>query len=234
MITRIEAGKRYQAKHGWLSSYHLFSFAEYFDRTNLQFGTLRVFNDDTIDAFSGFDTHGHEDMEIVTLMWKGTLTHRDSMGNQATIQEGEVQCMSAGTGVMHSEKNLHDEPVHLYQLWFLPSQMNLKPRYAQTDFTGLIDKNALTLLASNTPRDQALLIQTEASIYASEMEEGKEISFPVAKSRGVFVYVRTGAIEVNGAVLATGDQARITHEDTLIIKSTQTAAFVLIEVGMDV
>jgi len=122
MITRIEASKRHLAKYEWLKTYYLFSFSNYFDPANLQFGVLRVFNDDTINAYSGFDEHGHENMEIVTLVLEGALTHRDSMGNKEVIKAGEVQRMSAGTGVIHAEKNLGDEPVHLFQLWFMPEQ----------------------------------------------------------------------------------------------------------------
>ncbi len=230
MITRIEAKKRRGAKYEWLQSYYLFSFANYFDPTNLNFGNLRVFNDDTINAYSGFDDHGHDNMEIVTIMLDGTLTHRDSMGNTETIKAGEVQRMSAGTGVIHAEKNLGDEPVHLFQLWFLPIADDLEPQYEQKDFSYL-EKNVLTLIGSSEVTETALTLAADAKLFLGEFEAGKEATYTLPTGRGVFCYVYEGGLQINGVVFSKGDQARITDESSLKVQAETAAKFVWIEVG---
>ncbi len=230
MITNISASKRHLAKYEWLKTYHLFSFADYFDPLNLQFGVLRVFNDDTIGAFSGFDEHGHDNMEIVTIVLQGQLTHRDSLGNTTTIKAGEVQRMSAGTGVVHAEKNLADEPVHLYQLWFLPEAKDLVPSYAQRDFS-YREKNRLVPIVSNKTIDDTLQMSADATIYLAELEEGKELRYSIVSQRGVFMYIQTGELEINGHVFETGDQARIESESELLVRAKQEAKFICIEVG---
>ncbi|MFA5936116.1 MAG: pirin family protein [Patescibacteria group bacterium] len=232
MLTKIEAVKRFHFKEGWLNTYHLFSFADYFDPENLQFGTLRVFNDDTIDAYSGFGDHGHSDMEIVTIIHEGELTHRDSMGNKETINAGEVQRMTAGTGVVHAEKNLADQPVHLYQIWFLPEAENLAPGYEQKDFSYLVEKNILTMVASQHPSGEAIKLQADATIYLSELEEGKTVEHHTTKDRGVFVYVREGDVDINGVAFSAGDQARITDEETLTMIATKNVKMILIDVAI--
>jgi redox-sensitive bicupin YhaK (pirin superfamily) len=232
MIQKIDASRRYYAKQGWLNTYHLFSFANYYDPENLHFGTLRVFNDDTIDAYSGFGEHGHENMEIVTILFKGTLTHTDSMGNRKKIQAGEVQRMSAGTGVIHSEKNLEDEPVHLYQIWLLPEKQGIEPSYEQKDFSFLLEKNKLTPIASGLSQAEAITMHTDATIYLSELDEAGSIAINPALDRGLFVYVREGGIRINGIEFYMGDQARIQGEDSLSIEGIESASFVAIDVPL--
>lgn len=232
MITKIEASKRHHAKMGWLNTYYLFSFAHYFDPENLQFGSLRVFNDDTIDAYAGFSEHGHENMEIVTIMFKGTLTHTDSMGNRKKIHAGEVQRMSAGTGVIHSEKNLDDEQVELYQIWLLPTKDGIEPSYEQKDFSFLQEKNTLVPIVSGSPTGEALTMHTDAAIYLTELEEGRAVTMNVEKNRGVFVYVRRGEIRLNDESFQAGDQARIQNEEMLLMQATKESVFVLIDVPL--
>ncbi len=230
MIQKISAIDRYHSVHDWLSTYHLFSFADYYDPDNMNFGVLRVFNDDTIDARSGFGEHGHRDMEIVTIMLEGELTHTDSMGNSGTIKKGEVQYMSAGTGVMHSEVNGADSTVHLYQLWFLPKKKNLSPAYAQQDFSHLMKSNEFALLASGEKKEGRILIQTDASIYRLALEQGKEISYTLTQGRGLHVYIEKGSLQIENILYEAGDQARIVEEDVVRMYAQETTTCLVIDV----
>ncbi len=230
MITRIEAKRRYRQRYEWLDTYYLFSFANYFDPSNLEFGTLRVFNDDRINAYSGFDEHSHDNMEIVTIMLDGRLTHRDSLGNVETIKAGEIQRMSAGTGVVHAEKNLDDEPVHLYQLWFYPQTENLAPSYVQADFS-YIEPNKLVPVVSNQPTEGVLSMSADATIYRADLESGQSLLYTLQPDRGIFIYIEAGELIINDQVFQTGDQARISSESSLTCKAEQGAKFICIDVG---
>jgi redox-sensitive bicupin YhaK (pirin superfamily) len=230
MITRIEASKRHLAKYEWLKTYYLFSFSNYFDPANLQFGVLRVFNDDTINAYSGFDEHGHDNMEIVTLVLEGALTHRDSMGNKEVIKAGEVQRMSAGTGVIHAEKNLGDEPVHLFQLWFMPEQDGLTPSYEQKDFS-YTEKNKLVPIISNKAQEDVMRLSADVTLFLADMEAGAQQVYRPEVGRGVFMYVQQGELLLNGTKFSAGDQARIVDESELTLQVEGDAKFVWIDVG---
>lgn len=230
MITIIEAKDRYLAEHGWLSSYHLFSFAEYYDTENMNFEALRVFNDDTIDGNNGFGKHGHRDMEIITIVLRGELTHEDTMGNRRKIQAGEVQYMSAGTGVMHSEMNTGDEQTHLYQIWLQPRVSGLIPKYEQKDFSTK-EKNTLVPVASGVNLEEAILICANATMYLCTLEKEKSLLFPLSKGRKVFMYVTSGSLAINGSTFIEGDQARITDEDTIQILAEKETDFVMISLG---
>lgn len=197
---------------------------------NLQFGVLRVFNDDTINAYSGFDDHRHENMEIVTILLEGRLTHRDSLGNTVTIKAGEIQRMSAGTGIIHAEKNLGDEPVHLYQLWFLPNAPGRTPSYEQKDFS-FLEKNRLVPIAASVPTEGVLSLSADASLYLGEFEAGKELAYSVAPTRGVFLYLQSGELRINNVVFSAGDQARVEKEAGLRLQAETDAKFILIDVG---
>lgn len=232
MITRIEAAKRFKADHGWLQTYHLFSFADYHDPQNIHWGNLRVFNDDTIAGKSGFGEHSHDNMEIVTIVFEGALTHQDSMGNTGVIRKGEVQYMSAGTGVTHAEMNEGEDPVHLYQIWLLPKQRDLKPQYGQKDFSTVASKNMLLPVASGQDQGEALKMQADATIYTGELKEGESLEHSVQPEQGVFLYVRSGSLEVNGTALDVGDQARIFEEDRIGITALKDSRFVLIDTDM--
>ncbi len=230
MIKKIKSSERYNAKHGWLSSYHLFSFADYYDPNNMNFGALRVFNDDTIDGESGFGAHSHRDMEIVTIMLEGELTHQDDIGNTKVMKQGEVQYMSAGTGVTHSEMNMSKEKTHLYQLWIMPRVRNLSPDYDQKTFDGVEGMNTLIPVASNVEKNGVIVIQADATIYKAQLESGKAIDYYPAQGRGVFIYITEGVLTINEIEFAKEDQARIEDEEKLTIIAKETSAFVMVDV----
>lgn len=235
MIQHIPAAQRFHNKLGWLSTYHLFSFADYYDPANMNFGTLRVFNHDFIGAYYGFDEHPHRDAEIVTIVLKGELTHRDSMGNQAKIKEGEVQRMSAGKGVMHAEKNLAGDPVELFQLWFLPRKSGIAPSYAQEDFSYRIKQNELTLLVKGSDRargDSSLTMYADADVYRGQFEAGETFSYEVASGRGVFVYLFKGSAKVGDIKIGVGDQIRVLEEELLSMEFTSGSELILIDTAL--
>jgi quercetin 2,3-dioxygenase len=229
MIRKIPAKERFYASHDWLSTYHLFSFADYYDPENMNFGILRVFNDDTIDAHSGFGAHSHRDMEIVTIVLEGELTHKDSMGNAGKIKAGEVQYMSAGIGVTHAELNESDVPVHLYQIWIEPKERGLIPSYEQKDFSGVKEKNVLVPLASGNLIEGTITLKTDATIYTAELEAGKSITHPLMEGYGAFIYIREGSLAVDDIVGGPGDQVRIEGPETVVMTGAQDAAFIFIE-----
>jgi quercetin 2,3-dioxygenase len=231
MIRKIPALQRHEAKHDWLRSYHLFSFAMYHDRGNMNFGSLRVFNDDYINGESGFGAHTHDNMEIVTIVHEGELTHQDSMGNTGSIKPGNVQYMSAGTGVTHAELNKGKTLVHLYQIWIQPDKQNLPPQYDQRDFN-TIPINELMAVASGQDMEGAILIRTNSTIYKSRLEANKLLRYNLGKERGLFIYATSGAITVNGIELGQGDQARIMDETDILIKGSRLAEFIAIDVSM--
>jgi quercetin 2,3-dioxygenase len=232
MIKKILASSRHHASHGWLSTYHLFSFADYYDPENMNFGSLRVFNDDTIDAHSGFGAHSHQNMEIITIVLEGKLTHKDSLGNVGMIGKGEVQYMSAGTGVTHAEVNEGDAPVHLYQVWITSKEKNLPPLYAQRDFSVISNRNSLLPVAAGIQEGETLFIRTDAVIYTSTLEEGASIQYETKDKRGSFVYITSGVLSINGETYEAGDQARIEGEETLHLTAATQAHFILIDVPL--
>jgi hypothetical protein len=230
MIRTIPASDRHYADHGWLKTRWLFSFGEYYDPANLSFGSLRVFNDDVVIPGSGFGMHGHRDMEIVTVMLQGRITHQDSMGNKEVIAAGEVQRMSAGTGIMHSEYNHGQEPVHLYQVWFPPRQPGGKPSYQQRSFTAARKGNGLVHVVSGFGHHGSLEINSDSAMSVADLEAGKEITIPVRTGGGIFIYVTSGSLTANGAQLAEGDQARIQEESEVTLRAIGAASLVIIEV----
>jgi redox-sensitive bicupin YhaK (pirin superfamily) len=233
MISKIPSSNRHYIDHGWLKTYHLFSFADYFDPRNMNFGTLRVFNDDSIDGQTGFGEHHHENMEIVTIVLIGELTHKDSMGNIGTIKAGEVQYMSAGTGVTHAEMNAGDEPVHLYQIWILPDEEGLPPLYSQRDFREA-SKNVLVPVASGQSKEGSLPMRTDSTIYTSKLEAGQTIRYSLPSGRGAFIYITQGNLKIYNTEFETGDQARIRGAEELTITALKDTQFILIDVSMNI
>ncbi|MGZ4812322.1 MAG: pirin family protein [Terriglobales bacterium] len=218
MITVRPASERGHFDHGWLNTYHTFSFADYHDPKHTHFRALRVINEDTVQPGGGFGTHPHRDMEIITYILKGGLAHKDSMGNGSTIVPGDVQRMSAGTGVLHSEFNHSpDELVHLLQIWIFPDQHGLKPSYEQKSFSAGDKLNRLRLVASPEASDGSVTIHSDARVYGSVLEAGKSVNHKLAKGRGAWVQVIRGEIEVNGKKLAAGDGASIENDSMLTI-----------------
>lgn len=215
---------------GWLKTFWLFSFSNYYDPMNISHGSLRVFNDDIVLSKKGFDTHPHEEMEIVSIILSGEMTHKDTMGNETVIRTNDVQRMTAGTGLYHSEMNVGDKPVHFYQIWIEPDKHGLSPSYDQKTFNPDLWQNKLALLASNKAEQGVVTLNTDASLYRAELIKGKTISYELANGRKPFVYIITGAININGQKIDTNDQARISKETLLQITAIDNADLLLIDV----
>ena len=232
MIQKIAASSRFRSQFGWLDTYHFFSFANYYDPMNVNFGALRVFNDDTISPHHGFEDHGHDNMEIVTIMLEGVLMHTDSMGNKESIRAGEVQRMSAGTGVIHAEKNEDDEKVHLYQIWIVPDQQNTTPSYEQKDFSPQKGMEGLLPIVTKEGSDGSLTIGADAAIFLGQLASQKECSYDLRSGRGLFLYITTGSLTMNGIVFESGDQARIQNETRITMQGRESSSFIVIDVTL--
>jgi quercetin 2,3-dioxygenase len=230
MLDIIKAKDRHFSDFGWLKTFWLFSFAEYYDPHNLQFGALRVFNDDIVEPGMGFPTHPHKEMEIITLVLEGEITHADSMGNKTVIKAGDVQRMSAGTGLTHSEFNLADDPVHFYQIWFYPDQAGLEPTYAQKSFPTQLLKNRLLPVASGQDFSEVVPFHTDATIYRSVLQAGHKLTHIQTHGRRVFVYLTSGGLTINGISLVEKEQARIDEGDSLDFIAESDVEFILIDV----
>ena len=231
MIKIIPAADRHFVDYGWLQTYWLFSFSDYYDPENIQFGPLRVFNDDVIQPQSGFPTHSHREMEIITIVMQGEISHKDSTGNEAVVRAGEVQRMSAGKGIMHSEYNMGNEPLLLYQIWILPDIVGLNPSYDQKHFNPSLWKNKLVPVASGQGFDDVVSFHTDATIYRCELDNGKEVTFPCEKDRKLFIYLGSGQISVNGNVMHPKDQARISDLTEISITATSDADLLMIDIA---
>ncbi len=212
------AADRGHVDHGWLDTWHTFSFGSYLDRRHMGFRALRVINDDRVEPGMGFGTHGHRDMEIITYVLSGALSHKDSMGNGSTIRPGNVQRMSAGTGVTHSEFNASDtEPVHLLQIWILPDRNGDVPSYEEAEFTADDKRGRLRLIASPDGRDGSVTIHADARVFASVLGDNQRVSHAVAPGRHIWVHVATGSVEVAGERLTAGDAIAISDGDDISI-----------------
>ena len=229
-IDIIRADGRHFSDYGWLKTYWLFSFASYYDPHNIQFGALRVFNDDVVAPGTGFPTHPHEEMEIITIVLDGEMTHQDSMGNQTVIKAGDVQRMSAGTGLTHSEYNLADRPVHFYQIWLFPDFPGLVPSYDQRTFSADEWRNRLLPVASGQGFDDVVTFNTDATIYRGQMDAGTKLNFAIAAGRRAFVYLTRGEMRVDGLSLYSEDQARVDTERSLALEAESDAELILIDV----
>lgn len=232
MIKVYPASSRYSANHGWLQCNFSFSFADYYDPSNQQFGPLRVFNDDYIQPQEGFGTHPHRDMEIVTFVVKGQLQHEDNTGGKEVLRPGEVQRMTAGTGILHSEINSSpDEVANTLQLWFLPSEKGLTPSYEQKAYDTAAARNELLPVVSNKIRtENTAHIHQDMTIYMSELEGGRDLAFQQAEDRKIYLFVIEGELKLNGEhALQRRDAARITEITKLHIESAQGASFMLMD-----
>jgi redox-sensitive bicupin YhaK (pirin superfamily) len=228
MIDVIRSDTRGHADHGWLKARHTFSFADYYDAERVHFGPLRVINEDRIAPQSGFDTHPHRDMEIITYIVQGVIEHKDSMGNGTQISAGEVQRMTAGTGVLHSEFNRSaDQELHLLQIWILPEKNALEPGYEQTLFAREDKLNQLRLVASRDGREGSLTIHQDVDLYASVLQAGEEISLGEERERRFFVQVVAGELIINGVELFAGDGAMLDDEKTLTFAARRDAEFLV-------
>ena len=219
MIHVRKAEERGHFDHGWLDTYHTFSFADYYDPEFMGFRTLRVINEDRIAPGTGFGRHGHRDMEIVTVVLEGALAHRDSTGGSGVLRPGEVQHMSAGTGVLHSETNpSRDEGVHFLQIWILPERRGIEPGYEQKTFPAAERKDHLRLVASHDGSDGSLTIHQDAKLFAGTLTDGKTLTYELAKGRYAWLQVARGTVELNGQTLKAGDGASIEDERTLNLR----------------
>jgi redox-sensitive bicupin YhaK (pirin superfamily) len=224
------AKDRGYADHGWLKSFHTFSFADYHDPAHMGFRVLRVINEDKVSPGQGFGTHGHRDMEIVSYVLHGALEHKDSLGTGSVIKPGDVQRMSAGTGVRHSEFNASKmDVVHFLQIWILPDRAGHDPGYEQKAFSDDEKRGKLRLVASSDGRDGSVTIHQDARMYAGLFDEGESASFEVAKGRGAWLHVARGSVEVNGTPLETGDAVAFEKAETIAIAGKKKGEVILFD-----
>jgi len=228
MLEIRRAGERGYADHGWLRSYHSFSFADYFDPRHVEFGPLRVINEDRVVPGAGFSTHGHRDMEIISYVLEGELAHKDSTGTSSVIRPGDVQRMSAGRGVLHSEFNHSNEsPVHFLQIWIQPDVLGIEPGYEQTHFPAAEKRGRLRLVASSTGADGSVRIRQDARVYAGLFDGNEHASLAIAPGRLIYVHVARGSVRANGEALGAGDALKLS--DVTDVKLTDgTEAEVLL------
>jgi redox-sensitive bicupin YhaK (pirin superfamily) len=229
MISIRPAQARGTANLGWLDSRHSFSFGHYYDPKHMGFGPLRVINEDRVQPGAGFGTHGHSDMEIISYVLDGALAHKDSIGTGSVIRPGDVQRMSAGTGIRHSEFNHSKrEPVHFLQIWLLPERQGLPPSYEQKTFADGDKRGRLRLLASRGGRDGSLVIHQDADVYASLLDEGDEVRHALRAGRKAWLQVARGAADVNGQTLRAGDGAAVESEPALTVTATANGTEILL------
>lgn len=232
MIKIRKADKRGHFDFRWLNTFHTFSFGDYYDPAHMGFRSLRVINEDFVHQGRGFPTHSHRDMEIITYILAGALEHRDSMGNGSMIRPGDVQRMTAGTGVAHSESNpSRTEPVHLLQIWILPNEHGLKPSYEQKLFTDEQKQGRLCLIASEDGRDGSVLIHQDASVYASVLAEKQEVVHEFTPGRHAWLQVARGTVTANGESLEQGDGAAVSGEESLSIIGSSAAEVLLFDLA---
>jgi redox-sensitive bicupin YhaK (pirin superfamily) len=232
MIDILKSGERGHVNHGWLDSHFTFSFADYFNPKHVQFRTLRVMNDDRVAGGGGFPKHPHRDMEIVTYVLEGALEHKDSMDNGSVIKPGDVQYMSAGTGVAHSEFNASKtEPVHLYQIWMLPEKQGLRPTYDQKNFSEAEKRGKLRLVASPDGRDGSVKIRQDNELYATVLGAGETVKHELKPARHAYVQVARGSVKLNGTPLETGDGAAISAEKAVELAGVKDAEVLLFDLA---
>lgn len=232
MIEIRPGNERGHEQRPWLESYHTFSFADYFDPQQMGFRMLRVINEDWIQAGNGFGMHFHENMEIITYVLEGVLAHRDDLGASLELHGGDVQCMTAGSGITHSEVNPSTrEMVHLLQIWILPEIAGLPPGYTQRHFPAAEKQDSLRLIASHDGRDGSLRIHQDAALYACVLGTGKQIAYLLPVGRYAWVQVARGAIRVNGQALQAGDGAAVADEIELMIAAEAPAEFLLFDLA---
>jgi redox-sensitive bicupin YhaK (pirin superfamily) len=232
MIRIRKAAERGHFDHGWLDTHHTFSFADYYDPAHTGFRSLRVINDDRVAPGQGFGMHGHRDMEIVTYVLDGALAHRDSMGNGSVLRPGELQHMTAGTGIRHSEFNPSDrQEVHLYQIWLLPERDGLRPSYDQKAFPEQQRQGKLRLVASPTGEQGSLTIRQDARLYLSTLGAGEAVAHTLAPGRHAWLQVLRGRAALNGQPLTAGDGAAVSEEERLEIQGQDDAEVLLFDLA---
>jgi redox-sensitive bicupin YhaK (pirin superfamily) len=230
MITLRPASERGHGQHGWLDTYHTFSFNDYHDPQQMGFRVLRVINEDRVKPGSGFGTHGHRDMEIITYVLEGAVAHKDSLGNGSILRPGEFQCMTAGTGIQHSEFNPSEsEPVHLYQIWLLPDRRGLTPSYDQRAFPEEERQNKLRVVASPDGRDGSLTIHQNAEVFLTTLGASDQVTHTLASGRHAWIQVLRGAVKLNDLDLAAGDGAAVSDESFVTLLAAQSSEAMLFD-----
>jgi redox-sensitive bicupin YhaK (pirin superfamily) len=230
MITLRRSEERGHANHGWLDSYHSFSFARYYDPEHMGYSVLRVINEDVVAGGQGFGMHPHRDMEIVTYMLKGAIQHRDSLGNGSVIKAGDVQRMTAGTGIVHSEFNASaSEDAHLLQIWLLPERNNLTPGYEEKHFDAAEKQDRWKLIASRGGIGGSLHINQDVSLYASVISEGKILDYAIEADRRLYIQVARGRIRLNDTLLEAGDAAKVDALDAVKVEALEEAEILLFD-----
>lgn len=232
MLTIRKSDERGHTKTGWLDSRHTFSFGEYRDPAHVRFGALRVINEDVIVGDGGFAPHPHRDMEIVTYLLSGALAHKDSLGNGSTIRVGEIQRMSAGTGIVHSEFNASgEEPAHLLQIWIVPSREGIAPSYEQKEIAPEAIANGFARIAAPDPgKSEARLVQ-DAEIWAAKLDPGREASHALKPGRRAWAQVARGEVEIGGKILSAGDAAALTDETSVLVRAHTPAEILLFDLA---
>jgi redox-sensitive bicupin YhaK (pirin superfamily) len=232
MIAVLPSSERFHTEAGWLDSRHSFSFADHYDPERLGFRALRVINDDRVEPARGFGSHSHRDMEIITYVLSGELGHKDSLGNGSVIRPGDVQRMSAGTGVVHSEMNpSRSEPVHFLQIWIVPDRPGHPPGYEQKAFPKVALRGKLRLVASSDGREGSVSIHQDASVYAGLLEPGERVSHEPRAGRHAWVHVARGSVELNGKTLREGDGAAVSDEPRLDLTAKDSAEVLLFDLA---
>lgn len=230
MFKIIKAKDRHFSDMGWLQTYWLFSFSDYHDPENTGHGSLRVFNDDIVQPQAGFGTHPHQEMEIISIVIHGEMIHKDTMGNEMIIKQHDVQRMTAGTGLQHSEWNEGNNTVGFFQIWLLPDRKGLAPSYDQKSFVPEYWKNRLALIASHQSQDQVVKLNSEALLYRADLDSDYELSYTFDNDRCLFLYVIEGELLVNGSNVERRDQVRIENEKQFVVKAQKKSGFILIDV----
>jgi quercetin 2,3-dioxygenase len=232
MIVRRPSEARGLGDHGWLKSRHTFSFADYYDPDNMGFRNLRVINEDRVAPAQGFGTHGHRDMEIISYVLEGELAHKDNVGNASVIRPGDVQRMSAGTGVLHSERNPSpSQPVHFFQIWLMPARKGITPGYEQKTFDDSEKRGRLRLVGARDGRDGAITVHADADLYAGLLASGESATLDLQPGRHAWVQVARGAVTVNGQLLAEGDGAAVSDETALHVTASKDAEVLVFDLA---
>jgi redox-sensitive bicupin YhaK (pirin superfamily) len=232
MITVRRADERGRSDAGWLDSRHTFSFADYYDPAHMGFGALRVLNDDWVNASAGFGAHPHRDMEIISYVLSGALGHKDSMGNGSTIRPGDVQRMSAGTGVVHSEWNhSRTDRVHFLQIWIVPEKTGFDPGYEQRTFEPHQLRDRLALVASPDGRDGSVTIHRDAALYVTKLSDGKSVEYEGRPGRRAWVQIASGSVKLNGVILDEGDGAAVTDEPRLVLRGEKDGEVLVLDLA---
>jgi redox-sensitive bicupin YhaK (pirin superfamily) len=231
MLDVRKSEDRGQADHGWLKTFHTFSFASYFDPLHTKFRALRVINEDWIQGGKGFGTHPHENMEIITYIIEGELEHKDSMGTGSVIRRGELQRMTAGIGVTHSEFNPSASATHLLQIWIYPDTMNLQPSYEQRDFSEKRVPNKLVLLASRNGSDGSLTVHQDVEIFSALLEPGRQLKYAAQADRHLWIQMIKGRLSVNGTDLEAGDGAALSEENNVTLLAAENSEFLIFDLA---